>query len=141
MRLIRWLIHIAFFFFLISVFMKNKDIVLKVNYFGLPRPIDVEFWEMASFCVAIGLIIAALGDFFANLKWIRERRRMIKTDLEHQSVVDGLNSRIEALETENQRLKRELEKKAKEISESKVTETTPQPTSLEVLSTESSQAG
>ena len=84
---------------------------MNINYFGLSEPITVQFWELVSFCIALGVIIAALGDFITQLKWIKERRRMMKTDREHQSVVSGLNDKIQSLETENQRLKNELEQK------------------------------
>jgi uncharacterized small protein (DUF1192 family) len=116
MRLVKRLIELAFVIFVISLFMKNKDIVMSINYFGLSEPITVQFWELVTFCVAIGIIIAALGDFVTQLKWIRERRRMIKTDREHQSVVDDLNQKVAALDSENQRLKKELDRKIEEIS-------------------------
>jgi len=119
MRLLKRLIELAFVIFVISLFMKNKDIVISVNYFGLSEPITIQFWELVTFCVAIGIIIAAVGDFVTQLKWIRERRRMIKTDREHQSVVDDLNQRIVALDSENQRLKKELDQKIEEISDLK----------------------
>ena len=111
MRLVKRLIEVALLLFVISLFMKNKDIVMNINYFGLSEPITVQFWELVSFCIALGVIIAALGDFITQLKWIKERRRMMKTDREHQSVVSGLNDKIQSLETENQRLKNELEQK------------------------------
>ena len=117
MRLLKRLIELAFVIFVISLFMKNKDVVMNINYFGLSEPITVQFWELVTFCVAIGIIIAAVGDFVTQLKWIGERRRMIKTDREHQSVVDDLNQRIAALDSENQRLKKELDQKIEEISD------------------------
>ncbi len=109
MKLIKRLIELAFVILIISLFMKNKDIELQINYFGLTEPIKVAFWELVTFCVSLGIIIAALGDFITQLKWIRERRRMIKTDKEHQGVVDKLNDRIKSLETDNQGLQRELD--------------------------------
>jgi hypothetical protein len=115
MRLVKRLIELAFGLFLITFFMKNQGIELQISYYGLSQPIKVAFWELVTFCVALGIIIAAVGDFITQLKWLRERRRMIKTDHEHQSVVDGLNARIESLETENQRLKSELDSKIDEI--------------------------
>jgi type III secretory pathway component EscU len=87
MRLIKRLIELAFVILVISLFMKNKDIELQINYFGLSEPIKVAFWELVTFCVSIGIIIAALGDFITQLKWIREKRRMIKTDKGHQKEV------------------------------------------------------
>ena len=119
MRLLKRLIELAFVIFVLSLFMKNKDVVMNINYFGLSEPLTVQFWELVTFCVALGIIIAALGDFITQLKWIRERRRMIKTDREHESVVNDLNRKIDALESENQRLKRESEQKDGEISELK----------------------
>lgn len=116
MRLLKRLIELAFVIFVISLFMKNKDIVMSINYFGLSEPITVQFWELVTFCVAIGIIIAAVGDFVTQLRWIGERRRMIKTDREHQSVVEDLNQRIDALDSENQRLKKELDQRIDEIS-------------------------
>lgn len=119
MRLLKRLIELAFVIFVISLFMKNKDIVMSINYFGLSEPLTVQFWELVTFCVAIGIIIAAVGDFITQLKWIGERRRMIKTDREHQGVVDDLSQRIAALDSENQRLKKELDQKIEEISDLK----------------------
>lgn len=119
MRLLKRIIELAFVIFVISLFMKNKEIVMQINYFGLSEPISVQFWELVTFCVALGIIIAAVGDFVTQLKWVRERRRMIKTDKEHQGVVDELNGKISALELESVRLKRELEQKDREISDLK----------------------
>lgn len=119
MRLLKRLIELAFVIFVLSLFMKNKDVVMDINYFGLSEPLTVQFWELVTFCVALGIIIAALGDFITQLKWIRERRRMVKTDREHESVVNDLNRKIETLESENQRLKRDSEQKDGEISELK----------------------
>jgi hypothetical protein len=117
MKLIKRLIELAFVILIISLFMKNKDIELQINYFGLAQPIKVAFWELVTLCVSLGIIIAALGDFITQLKWIRERRRMIKTDKEHQGVVDKLNDRIKSLETDSQRLQTELDVKLTEISQ------------------------
>ena len=82
MRLIKRLIELAFVILIISLFMKNKDIELSINYFGLKEPIKLAFWELVTLCVSVGIIIAALGDFITQLKWVRERRRMVKTDRE-----------------------------------------------------------
>jgi len=127
MRLIKRLIELAFVILVISLFMKNKDIVLQINYFFLPEPITVAFWELVTFCVAIGIIIAAVGDFITQLKWVRERRRMIKTDQEHQGEVNRLNDNIASLEKENQRLKGELERTSKELSELRQKQASPAP--------------
>lgn len=117
MRLIKRLVELAFVILVISLFMKNKDIELQINYFGLSEPLKVAFWELVTFCVSLGIIIAAVGDFITQLKWSGERRRMIKTDTEHQSEVGRLNDSIRSLETENQRLKSQLEQKSREISD------------------------
>jgi predicted RNase H-like nuclease (RuvC/YqgF family) len=97
--------------------MKNKDIELSINYFGLKEPIRLAFWELVTMCVSLGIIIAALGDFITQLKWVRERRRMIKTDREHQGEVNRLNTKMSDLESENQRLQKDLEQKNSRISE------------------------
>ncbi len=117
MRLIKRLIELAFVILIISLFMKNKDIELSINYFGLKEPIKLAFWELVTLCVSLGIIIAAIGDFITQLKWVRERRRMIKTDREHQGEVKGLNTRISDLESENQRLQNDLEQKNSRIAQ------------------------
>lgn len=117
MRLIKRLIELAFVIFIISLFMKNKDVELTITYFGLAEPINVAFWELVTFCVSVGIIIAALGDFITQLKWIGERRRMIKTDQEHQGVVDGLNKQLEQLRAETRGLKQQLTEKTTEAGE------------------------
>lgn len=113
MRLIKRLIELAFVIFVISLFMKNKDVVMQIDYFGLSAPIQVAFWELVTLCVSVGIIIAAIGDFVTQWKWKAERRRMIKTDQEHQSVVERLQLRIQQLESENRTLKKDLEEKSK----------------------------
>jgi hypothetical protein len=115
MRLIKRLIELAFVILVISLFMKNKDIELNIDYFGLKEPIKVAFWELVTFCVSLGIIIAALGDFITQLKWIGERRRMIKTDQGHLGEVKRLTDKIQSLEKENQDNKRELAEKNAEI--------------------------
>jgi hypothetical protein len=91
MRLIRRLIELAFVIFVLSLFMKNKDIVMQIDYYGLSAPITVAFWELVTVCVSLGIIIAAVGDFITQFKWAAERRSMRKRDSEHQQAVDGLN--------------------------------------------------
>jgi Tfp pilus assembly protein PilN len=115
MRLIRRLIELAFVILVISLFMKNKDVTLQIDYYGLKEPIRIAFWELVTFCVSIGIIIAALGDFITQLKWIGERRRMIKRDQHHQSEVDGLNAKINQFQEETKRLKKEAETQSREI--------------------------
>ena len=117
MRLIKRLIELAFVILIISLFMKNKDIELSINYFGLKEPIKLAFWELVTICVSLGIIIAAIGDFITQLKWVGERRRMIKTDRGHLDEVKGLNKRICDLESENQRLQNDLEQKNSKIAE------------------------
>ncbi len=133
MKLLKRLIELAFVLLVISLFMKNKDVELAINYFGLTEPIKVQFWELVTFCVSLGIIIAAVGDLITQLKWVRERRKLIKTDKEHQKTVDDLNSRIEGLESEieavrseKERLEKDLEAKTKELGAAKkLPETTP----------------
>lgn len=127
MRLVKRLIELAFVILVISLFMKNKDVELQINYFGLQEPIKVAFWELVTFCVSLGIIIAAVGDFVTQLKWIRERRRMIKTDQEHQDEVERLNDRIQEMESENQRLKKELDQKARESAAPEIPQPPPHP--------------
>jgi uncharacterized membrane protein YciS (DUF1049 family) len=117
MRLIKRLIELAFVILIISLFMKNKDIELSINYFGLKEPIKLAFWELVTLCVSVGIIIAALGDFITQLKWVRERRRMVKTDREHQGDVARLNEKISDLESHVQRIQKELDQKNARIAE------------------------
>jgi uncharacterized membrane protein YciS (DUF1049 family) len=117
MRLIKRLIELAFVILIISLFMKNKDIELSINYFGLKEPINLAFWELVTICVSLGIIIAALGDFITQLKWVRERRRMIKTDREHSGEVDRLNEKIKDLESQVQRFQKELDQRNARITE------------------------
>ena len=116
MRLVKRLIELALVILVISLFMKNKDVELQLNYFGLSQPLKVAFWELVTFCVSLGIIIAALGDFVTQFKWVRERRRMIKTDQGHHSEVAKLEGRIGELESENRRLSTELEQKSAQVA-------------------------
>ncbi len=115
MRLIRRLVELAFVLFVISLFMKNKDIEIQFDYYGMKEPIKVAFWQLVTICVSIGIIIAAVGDFVTQVKWLGERRKMIKRDQEHQGEVDRLNTKIRQTLDENQRLKKETEAKSKEL--------------------------
>ena len=117
MRLIKRLIELAFVILIISLFMKNKDVELTINYFGLKEPIKLAFWELVTICVSLGIIIAAVGDFITQLKWVRERRRMIKTDRQHSGEVDGLNAKISQLGSENQKLQKDVQEKSSRIAE------------------------
>jgi len=111
MRLIKRLIELAFVLLIISLFMKNKDVMVPVDYFGLAQPITFAFWELVTLCVSGGIIIAAVGDFITQFKWIRERNRMMKTAAEHVHVVEDLHRQIQQLESESQMLKKDLEEK------------------------------
>jgi hypothetical protein len=115
MRLIRRLVELAFVILVISLFMKNKNIELQIDYYGLKEPIKVAFWELVTFCVSIGIIIAAVGDFITQVKWLGERRKMVKRDQEHQGEVDRLNTKVREMQDENQRLKKDAEAKSKEL--------------------------
>ncbi len=113
MKLIRRLIELAVVLFVISLFMKNKDVEFQFDYYGLKEPIKVAFWQLVTLCVSIGIIIAAVGDFVTQVKWLGERRKMVKRDQEHQGEVDRLNAKIREMQDENQRLKKEAEAKSK----------------------------
>lgn len=117
MRLIKRLIELAFVILVISLFMKNKDIVMEINYFGLSEPLKVAFWELVTFCVSLGIIIAAVGDFITQLKWVGERRRMIKADQEHQGEVNRLKDTIARLEKENGQLRVDLDRVTSEVTQ------------------------
>lgn len=109
MKLVKRLIELAFGIFLLSLFALNSDVRVQIQYYGLTEPITVRFFELVLFCVALGVILAAVGDFITQLKWISERRRLLKRDQEHQSEVDLLNNRIKELEDENARYARDIE--------------------------------
>ncbi len=117
MRLIKRLIELAFFVFMLTLFGKNMDVSVQIKYYGLDQPITVQFWELVLFCVAFGIIIAAIGDFITQLKWMGEKRRMIRADKEHLGEVQKLSDRIRGLEAENQRSQKELERKSKELQQ------------------------
>jgi hypothetical protein len=120
MKLIKRLIEVTLIVLMLILFSMNMDQSVQVKYFGLPQPITVQFWELVLFCVAFGIIIAAFGDFITQLKWLSERRRMMKTDREHQAEVQKLSDKIRELEAESGRVQRELEHKSKECEESSV---------------------
>jgi hypothetical protein len=137
MKLVKRLIELAFVILVISLFMKNKDVELQISYFGLSQPLKVAFWELVTFCVSLGIIIAALGDFVTQMKWLGERRRMIKTDKEHQSATESLNLRIQELESENGRLKGDLDRKDSEMAALRRQEPTHGPPAIEEPHSES----
>ncbi len=117
MRFVKRLIELAFFVFLLTLFGKNMDVSVQIKYYGLGQPITIQFWELVLFCVAFGIIIAAIGDFITQLKWMGEKRRMIKTDKGHLAEVQKLTDRIRGLEAENQASQKELERKSKELEQ------------------------
>jgi hypothetical protein len=116
MRLIKRLIEVAFVMFLLSLFMMNKDVEMQITYFWISQPIKMAFWEVVTLCVSLGIIIAAVGDFVTQLKWARARRRMVKTDKEHHGEVTRLKDLAKGLESENERLRKELEQVTSEVS-------------------------
>jgi hypothetical protein len=116
LRLIKRLVEVALVVFILSLFMKNKNVELQIDYYGLKEPLKVAFWELVTFCVSIGILVAALGDFITQLRWMGERRRLVRTDREHSTVMEKLNAKIVGLESENQRLKRELSEKSSDLT-------------------------
>ena len=114
MKFVKRLIELAFIIFIISLFMKNKDVEFQLAYFGLSEPIKIAFWELVIFCVSIGIIIAALGDLITQLKWRSERRRMVKSEQDHEAEIGRLNGLVTGLEAENRRLTKDLEAATKE---------------------------
>jgi hypothetical protein len=117
MRSIKRLIELAFFVFLLTLFGKNMDVSVQIKYYGLGQPITVQFWELVLFCVAFGIIIAAVGDLITQLKWMGEKRRMIKAEKGHAAEVQKLSDRIRGLEADNQRTQKELERRSKELAQ------------------------
>jgi hypothetical protein len=105
MRLIKRLMELTFAVFIITLFAKNQGIEFGINYYGLKEPIKMAFWELVIFCVSLGILISAIGDFITQLRWMKEKRQLIKRDKDHQNTVDGLNDRIQALEKENEKLR------------------------------------
>jgi hypothetical protein len=122
MKFVKRLIELAFIIFIISLFMKNKDVEFQLAYFGLSEPIRIAFWELVITCVSIGIIIAALGDLVTQLKWRNERRRMIKSEQDHEAEIGRLNGLIKGLEAENQRLTKDLEAASREPLSSEITQ-------------------
>jgi len=122
MKFVKRLIELAFIIFIISLFMKNKDVEFQLAYFGLSEPIKIAFWELVIICVSIGIIIAALGDLVAQLKWRNERRRMIKSEQDHEAEIARLNGLVKGLEAENQRLTKDLEAATREPVSSESTQ-------------------
>jgi type III secretory pathway component EscU len=127
MRLIKRLIELAVVVLIISLFMMNKDVSVRITYFGLTEPVTLAFWELVTICVSLGIIIAAIGDFVTHYKWLSERKKLLKTDQEHQQVVENLNKDIRQLHAENAKLRQDLEEKSAEIDSLKAAEEQPLP--------------
>ncbi|MEW6114815.1 MAG: hypothetical protein AB1664_21960 [Thermodesulfobacteriota bacterium] len=127
MRLIKRLIELAVVVLIISLFMMNKDVSVRITYFGLAEPVTLAFWELVTICVSLGIIIAAIGDFITHYKWLSERKKLLKTDQEHQQVVENLNKDIRQLHAENAKLRQDLEEKSAEIDSLKAAEEQPVP--------------
>jgi hypothetical protein len=105
MRLVKRLIELAFAIFIITLFAKNQGLEFSINYYGLKEPLKMAFWELVIFCVSLGILICALGDFVTQLKWIKEKRRIVKRDKDHQGELNRLNERVQILEKENEKLR------------------------------------
>ncbi len=114
MKFVKRIIEVAFIVLVISIFMKNKDLELQINYFGLSEPIRMAFWELVTLCVSIGIIIAAAGDLVTQLKWRRERRKMIRAEQESKGEMARLTGLVKGLEAEIDRLRKESEQTAVE---------------------------
>jgi hypothetical protein len=117
MKLVKRLIELAFGVFLLTLFALNSDVMISIRYYGLREPITVRFFELVLFCVSLGILLAAFGDFITQLRWIGERRRLVKKDKEHQAQVDNLTGRASEVEDENARLKRNNEALQKKVSD------------------------
>jgi hypothetical protein len=115
----KWFIVVALFVFLLTLFAMNMDQRVQVKYYGLAHPITVEFWELVVFSVALGMIVAALGELVSQMKWIGERHRMIKRDREHKGELQALNDKIGTLESQSHQLKKDVERKTQELADLK----------------------
>ncbi len=102
-------------FFVITLFMQNKDVRVSVGYFGLAAPLDVPFWILATVCFCVGFALAAVGDFIAYLKWRSEKRQLKKKEAELTDELEKFKSTLRALEDLNKRLKADLEEKTNEL--------------------------
>lgn len=100
MKLVKRLIEVATVVFVISLFMNNKDVYVTIQYFGLVGPIKLAFWELVTIAVSLGIIIAAIGDSVAHLKWASERKRLTKEAKESKQTAEELKKRIDELESE-----------------------------------------
>ncbi len=111
MSLPKLLPALLFVVFLITIFMTNSGVEMELNYYLLPHPIKVAFWELATFCMSLGIIIAAVIDFVSQVGAIRQRRRLVKADAEQKAEIERLTVSIQTLESENEQLKKQLEGK------------------------------
>lgn len=127
MKLVKRVIIIVLVVFFLTVAGKNLGVEIPVTYYGLDKPIKIAFWELVLFCGAVGFIVAAFLDFLTQLKWSAERRRMVKTDKEHQTVVDGLKQTIANLETEKRRLEKEVASLPKPAAAPQLSPAKPEP--------------
>jgi uncharacterized integral membrane protein len=110
MKLVKRILELVLVILIITLFMMNKDVQMSINLFGITEePLRVSFWALVTVCIAVGILIAAIGDFVTQMQWRRERKRMIKTDQEHSKVVKDLEAKVDALVAENERLTKELE--------------------------------
>jgi hypothetical protein len=117
LRIIKWLLVVAAFYLMISLFMMNKNVEFQLQYYGLTEPLKVEFWQLVTAWFAAGLLVAGVCDSLTLLKWYFERRKMMKTDREHAGAVAKLDAKIRGIESDNLRLKAELDAKTKELDE------------------------
>jgi hypothetical protein len=113
MSLPKLLPALLFVVFLITIFMSNSNVEMEINYYFLAHPIKVAFWELVTFCMSLGIIMAASIDFLSQLSVIAERRRLAKADKEQKAEIERLTAEIQAMESENEDLKKQLGPKAK----------------------------
>jgi hypothetical protein len=117
MNIKRWLPEFLLLVLLISFFMSNKDVEVAM---AVPLPslawpplvsafhLNVQFWELVTFCVGFGFVLAALSDLFTNFSWIRERNRIVKQEKTRLAEIKTLKGEVETLRAENDRLKNEI---------------------------------
>jgi type II secretory pathway component PulF len=113
MSLPKLLPALLFVVFLITVFMSNSNVEMELNYYFLAHPIKVAFWELVTFCMSLGIILAASIDFLSQLSIIAERRRLTKADQEQKAEIERLTAELQTLQAENEELKKKPEGKPK----------------------------
>ncbi len=106
---------LLFFIFLITVFMSNSNVEMQLTYYLLPHPIKVAFWELVTFCLSLGIIVAALVDFVSQIGFMRERRKLLKDDKEQKAEIQRLTESVQTLEVENEKLRSDMEGKPRVI--------------------------